>query len=216
MKKKKVYFFIKRIIDVVLSLIAIIILFIPGVIISICIKVESKGPVFFKQKRVGKNKKYFMIYKFRTMRTDTPKDMPTHMLNNPDLYITKVGRILRKTSLDELPQIINIIKGDMSIIGPRPALWNQDDLIAERDKYGANDIKPGLTGLAQISGRDELEIPVKAKIDGEYTKNISFLLDVKIFFKTIIKVFESDGVVEGKVEEKGEKKIEENINNGEK
>ena len=216
MKKKKVYFFIKRIIDVVLSLIAIIILFIPCVIISICIKVESKGPVFFKQKRVGKNKKYFMIYKFRTMRTDTPKDMPTHMLNNPDLYITKVGKILRKTSLDELPQIINIIKGDMSIIGPRPALWNQDDLIAERDKYGANDIKPGLTGLAQISGRDELEIPVKAKIDGEYTKNISFLLDVKIFFKTIIKVFESDGVVEGKVEEKGEKKIEENINNGEK
>ena len=216
MKKKKVYFLIKRIIDVVLSLIAIIILFIPGVIISICIKVESKGPVFFKQKRVGKNKKYFMIYKFRTMRTDTPKDMPTHMLNNPDLYITKVGRILRKTSLDELPQIINIIKGDMSIIGPRPALWNQDDLIAERDKYGTNDIKPGLTGLAQISGRDELEIPVKAKIDGEYTKNISFLLDVKIFFKTIIKVFESDGVVEGKVEEKGEKKIEENINNGEK
>lgn len=216
MKKKRVYFFIKRIIDVVLSLIAIIILFIPGVIISICIKVESKGPVFFKQKRVGKNKKYFMIYKFRTMRTDTPKDMPTHMLNNPDLYITKVGRILRKTSLDELPQIINIIKGDMSIIGPRPALWNQEDLIAERDKYHANNIKPGLTGLAQISGRDELEIPVKAKLDGEYTKNISFLLDVKIFFKTIIKVFESDGVVEGKVEEKGEKKIEENINNGEK
>ena len=140
------------------------------------------------------------------MRTDTPKDMPTHMLNNPDLYITKVGRILRKTSLDELPQIINIIKGDMSIIGPRPALWNQDDLIAERDKYGANDIRPGLTGLAQISGRDEIEIPVKAKIDGEYTQNISFWLDVKIFFKTIIKVFESDGIVEGKVEERGEKK----------
>ncbi len=150
------------------------------------------------------------------MRTDTPKDMPTHMLNNPDLYITKVGRILRKTSLDELPQIINIIKGDMSIIGPRPALWNQDDLIAERDKYGANDIRPGLTGLAQISGRDEIEIPVKAKIDGEYTQNISFWLDVKIFFKTIIKVFESDGIVEGKVEERGEKKIEKNINNGEK
>ena len=157
-----------------------------------------------------------MIYKFRTMRTDTPKDMPTHMLNNPDLYITKVGRILRKTSLDGLPQIINIIKGDMRIIGPRPALWNQDDLIAERDKYGANDIRPGLTGLAQISGRDEIEIPVKAKIDGEYTQNISFWLDVKIFFKTIIKVFESDGIVEGKVEERGEKKIEKNINNGEK
>ena len=197
MGRKKIYFGIKRLIDVILSFLAIIILFIPGIIIAICIKIESKRPVFFKQKRVGKNKKYFMIYKFRTMRTDTPKDMPTHMLNNPDLYITKVGRILRKTSLDELPQIINIIKGDMSIVGPRPALWNQDDLIAERDKYHANDIRPGLTGLAQISGRDELEIPVKAKLDGEYTKNISFWLDVKIFFKTIIKVFESDGVVEG-------------------
>lgn len=213
MGRKKIYFGIKRLIDVILSFLAIIILFIPGIIIAICIKIESKGPVFFKQKRVGKNKKYFMIYKFRTMRTDTPKDMPTHMLNNPDLYITKVGRILRKTSLDELPQIINIIKGDMSIVGPRPALWNQDDLITERDKYHANDIRPGLTGLAQISGRDELEIPVKAKLDGEYTKNISFGLDVKIFFKTIIKVFESDGVVEGKVEKK-ENNGEENLNNG--
>lgn len=213
MGRKKIYFGIKRLIDVILSFLAIIILFIPGIIIAICIKIESKGPVFFKQKRVGKNKKYFMIYKFRTMRTDTPKDMPTHMLNNPDLYITKVGRILRKTSLDELPQIINIIKGDMSIVGPRPALWNQDDLIAERDKHHANDIRPGLTGLAQISGRDELEIPVKAKLDGEYTKNISFWLDVKIFFKTIIKVFESDGVVEGKVEKK-ENNGEENLNNG--
>lgn len=213
MGRKKIYFGIKRLIDVILSFLAIIILFIPGIIIAICIKIESKGPVFFKQKRVGKNKKYFMIYKFRTMRTDTPKDMPTHMLNNPDLYITKVGRILRKTSLDELPQIVNIIKGDMSIVGPRPALWNQDDLITERDKYHANDIRPGLTGLAQISGRDELEIPVKAKLDGEYTKNISFGLDVKIFFKTIIKVFESDGVVEGKVEKK-ENNGEENLNNG--
>ena len=213
MGRKKIYFGIKRLIDVILSFLAIIILFIPGIIIAICIKIESKGPVFFKQKRVGKNKKYFMIYKFRTMRTDTPKDMPTHMLNNPDLYITKVGRILRKTSLDELPQIVNIIKGDMSIVGPRPALWNQDDLITERDKYHANDIRPGLTGLAQISGRDELEIPVKAKLDGEYTKNISFWLDVKIFFKTIIKVFESDGVVEGKVEKK-ENNGEENLNNG--
>lgn len=151
MGKKKIYLYIKRLIDIILSSLAIIILSIPGIIIAICIKIESKGPVFFKQKRVGKNKKYFMIYKFRTMRTDTPKDIPTHMLNNPDLYITKVGRILRKTSLDELPQIINIIKGNMSIIGPRPALWNQDDLIAERDKYYANDIRPGLTGLAQIS-----------------------------------------------------------------
>ena len=197
---KKVYVvFIKRLFDIILSLLAIIILFIPGIIISICIKIESKGSVFFKQKRVGKGKKYFMIYKFRTMRTDTPKDIPTHLLDNPEIYITKIGKFLRKTSLDELPQIINIIKGDMSIIGPRPALWNQDDLIAERDKYGANDIRPGLTGLAQINGRDELEIPIKAKIDGEYTKNIYFLLDVKIFFKTIIKVFERDGVVEGKV-----------------
>ena len=151
MGEKKIYLYIKRLIDIILSSLAIIILFIPGIIIATCIKIESKGPVFFKQKRVGKNKKYFMIYKFRTMRTDTPKDMPTHMLNNPDLYITKVGRILRKTSVDELPQIINIIKGDMSIVGPRPALWNQYDLIEERDKYYANDIKPGLTGLAQIN-----------------------------------------------------------------
>lgn len=209
MSQKKIYFGIKRLIDIILSFLAIIILFIPCLIIAIFIKAESKGPVFFKQKRVGKNKKYFMIYKFRTMRTDTPKDMPTHLLNNPDIYITKVGKILRKTSLDELPQLINILKGDMSIIGPRPALWNQDDLIAERDKYHANDIRPGLTGLAQISGRDELEIPVKAKLDGEYTKKISFWLDVKIFFKTIIKVFESDGVVEGKVEMKVEEKGEE-------
>lgn len=213
MSQKKIYFGIKRLIDIILSFLAIIILFIPCIIIAIFIKAESKGPVFFKQKRVGKNKKYFMIYKFRTMRTDTPKDMPTHLLNNPDIYITKVGKILRKTSLDELPQLINILKGDMSIIGPRPALWNQDDLIAERDKYHANDIRPGLTGLAQISGRDELEIPVKAKIDGEYTKDISLWLDVKIFLKTIIKVFESDGVVEGKVESK-ENNSEKNLNNG--
>lgn len=178
-----------------------------------CIKIESKGPVFFKQKRIGKNKKEFMIYKFRSMRTDTPKDTPTHLLDDPDIYITKVGRFLRKTSIDELPQIINILKGDMSIVGPRPALWNQDDLIAERDKYNANSIRPGLTGLAQISGRDELEIPVKAKLDREYTEKISFWLDVKIFFKTIIKVFESDGIVEGKVEKK-ENNGEKNLNNG--
>lgn len=177
------------------------------------IKIESKGPVFFKQKRIGKNKKEFMIYKFRSMRTDTPKDTPTHLLNDPDMYITKVGRFLRKTSIDELPQIINILKGNMSIVGPRPALWNQDDLIVERDKYNANSIRPGLTGLAQISGRDELEIPVKAKLDGEYTEKMSFWLDVKIFFKTIIKVFESDGIVEGKVEKK-ENNSEENLNNG--
>lgn len=196
--KKNIYFITKRILDIILSTIAFILLIIPGIIIGICIKLESKGPVFFKQKRVGKNKKYFMIYKFRTMRTDAPKDMPTHMLNNAESYITKIGGFLRKTSLDELPQIINIIKGDMSIIGPRPALWNQEDLIEERDKYGANDIRPGLTGLAQISGRDELEIPVKAKLDGEYIEKVSFLFDIKIFFKTILKVFKHDGVVEGK------------------
>ena len=151
-----------------------------------CIKIESKGPVFFKQKRIGKNKKEFMIYKFRSMRTDTPKDTPTHLLDDPDIYITKVGRFLRKTSIDELPQIINILKGDMSIVGPRPALWNQDDLIAERDKYNANSIRPGLTGLAQISGRDELEIPVKAKLDGYYVEHMGFALDIKCFFGTII------------------------------
>ncbi len=198
MSGKKVYLVIKRLLDFILSLIAFIILLIPFAIISICIKIESKGPVLFKQTRVGKHKKNFTIYKFRTMKTDTPKDMPTHMLNNADSYITKVGKFLRKTSLDELPQIINILKGDMSIIGPRPALWNQDDLIAERDKYGANDITPGLTGLAQINGRDELEIPVKAKFDGEYAEKLSFWFDVKIFFKTIFKVFKSDGIVEGR------------------
>ena len=141
-----------------------------------------------------------MIYKFRTMRNDTPKDMPTHMLRGAESYITKFGGIMRKTSIDELPQIINILKGDMSIIGPRPALWNQDDLIEERDKYNANDIRPGLTGLAQISGRDELEIPIKAKFDGEYVQKMSLWFDIKIFFKTILKVFKHDGVVEGKVE----------------
>ena len=157
----------------------------------------------FKQKRVGKNKKYFMIYKFRTMRTDTPKDTPTHLLKNADTYITRFGKIMRKTSIDELPQIMNILKGEMSIIGPRPALWNQEDLIAERDKYGANDITPGLTGWAQVNGRDELEIPVKAKLDGEYAQKMSFAFDIKIFFKTIINVFKREGIVEGaKKEEK--------------
>lgn len=204
---------IKRIIDLILSIIGLIILLPLLLLISIIIKFTSKGPILFKQKRIGKNKKHFMIYKFRTMRVDTPKDMPTHMLNNPDEYITKIGKFLRKTSLDELPQIINIIKGDMSIIGPRPALWNQEDLIAERDKYNANSIKPGLTGLAQISGRDELEIPLKAKIDGEYTNEISFILDIKIFFKTIVKVFKRDGIVEGKVEDQEENKNEKDTNN---
>ena len=166
-------------------------------IISVVIKLESKGPVIFKQKRIGRYKKNFTIYKFRTMRNDAPKDMPTHMLKNAKGCITKVGNILRKTSLDELPQLVNILKGDMSIVGPRPALWNQDDLIKERDKYNANDIRPGLTGWAQINGRDELEIQTKAKFDGEYIQKISLMFDIKIFFKTIINVFKHEGIIEG-------------------
>lgn len=189
--------FLKRVIDFILSLIGLIVLSPVFIILCIWIKLDSKGPIFFRQKRVGKNKKHFNILKFRTMYIDTPKDMPTHMLSNPDQYITKVGKFLRKTSLDELPQIINILKGEMAIIGPRPALWNQDDLIAERDKYGANDIKPGLTGWAQINGRDELEIDVKAALDGEYVRRMSFPFDVKCFFGTITSVLKHEGVVEG-------------------
>jgi len=191
------YLKVKRVIDIILSLIGLIVLSPLFLVLIIIIKVDSKGPVLFKQKRVGKGKSYFYILKFRTMRIDTPKDTPTHLLANPEKWITKVGRFLRKTSLDELPQIINILKGDMSIIGPRPALWNQYDLIEERDKYGANDIRPGLTGWAQINGRDELPIEVKAKLDGEYVNKISFWMDVKCFFGTIISVIKSDGVVEG-------------------
>lgn len=189
--------FLKRVIDFILSLIGLIVLSPVFIILCIWIRLDSKGPIFFRQKRVGKNKKYFNILKFRTMYIDTPKDMPTHMLSNPDQYITKAGKFLRKTSLDELPQIINILKGEMAIIGPRPALWNQDDLIAERDKYGANDIKPGLTGWAQINGRDELEIDVKAALDGEYVRRMSFPFDVKCFFGTITSVLKHEGVVEG-------------------
>ena len=191
------YRYIKRIIDILLSGLAIIILSPLLLILCIAIKLDSPGPIFFTQKRVGIHKTYFQIYKFRTMRTDTPKDMPTHMLANPEQYITKTGRFLRKTSLDELPQIFNIFKGDMSIVGPRPALWNQDDLVAERDKYGANDVTPGLTGWAQINGRDELEIPVKAKLDGEYVKKFGFIMDLKCFFGTITAVLSHKGVVEG-------------------
>lgn len=189
--------FFKRVFDFLLSFLAIIVLAIPMLIIALAIKIDSKGPVFFTQKRVGKNKKLFTILKFRTMRTDTPHDAPTHELSDPTKWITKVGGFLRKTSLDELPQIFNIFVGQMSIIGPRPALWNQDDLIAERDKYGANDVKPGLTGWAQINGRDELEIPLKAKLDGEYVQKMGFFFDCKCFFGTIVSVLKSDGVVEG-------------------
>jgi len=188
---------IKRIIDFILALVATILLSWLLLLIAIAIKAESKGPVFFRQKRVGLRKKHFEILKFRSMRIDTPKDQPTHLLQNPEAYITKVGKFLRKTSLDELPQMLNILKGDMSFVGPRPALWNQYDLIAERDKYGANDVMPGLTGWAQINGRDELEIPAKAKFDGEYVKKCSFLFDCKCFFGTFKSVAKAEGVVEG-------------------
>jgi O-antigen biosynthesis protein WbqP len=191
------YSFIKRFLDIVLSCVGLILLSPIFIVIISMIKIDSKGPVLFKQKRFGKNKIFFNIYKFRTMYTDTPKDMPTHMLQDPTKCITKVGAFMRKTSLDELPQIFNIIKGDMSIVGPRPALWNQDDLIAERDKYGANDIPVGLTGWAQINGRDELPIVDKAKLDGYYVEHKSTILDMKCIFKTAFSVFKKDGVVEG-------------------
>lgn len=191
------YLKIKRIIDIVLSLLACVLLLPVFLLIVAAIKIDSKGPILFKQKRVGINKSHFYILKFRTMRIDTPKDVPTHLLENPEQWITRVGKFLRKTSLDELPQIFNILAGHMSIIGPRPALWNQFDLIEERDKYGANNIRPGLTGWAQIHGRDELSIEEKSRLDGEYVKNIGFKMDIKCFFGTIISVLKSDGVVEG-------------------
>lgn len=188
---------IKRVLDIVLSLAGIIVLSPLLIVIVLCIKFSSPGPIFFKQKRVGIHKTYFHILKFRSMRIDTPKDVPTHLLSDPDQYITGIGKFLRKTSLDELPQLFNILKGDMSVIGPRPALWNQYDLIAERDKYGANDVMPGLTGWAQVNGRDELEIDVKAKLDGEYVQKMSFLFDCKCFFMTISSVAKEEGIVEG-------------------
>ena len=187
---------IKRIIDLVLSLLGAIILLPVFIIVSVLIYIDDPGPVFFKQKRIGKNKKIFWLHKFRSMKMNTP-DIPTHLLDNPEQYITRVGRVLRLLSIDELPQIYDILLGRMSIIGPRPALWNQYDLIAERDKYEANDIKPGLTGWAQINGRDELPISVKARLDGEYVKRLGFLFDCKCFFGTITSVLRHDGVVEG-------------------
>lgn len=201
------YPIIKRVIDFFLALIGLIVLLPVFLILIVAIKIDSKGPVLFKQKRVGINKTHFNILKFRTMRIDTPRDTPTHLLENPEQYITKVGRLLRKTSLDELPQILNILGGTMSTIGPRPALWNQYDLISERDKYGANDIRPGLTGWAQINGRDELPIDAKARLDGEYVKRISFGLDVKCFVGTIISVLKKNGVVEGGTGTLGHKEV---------
>lgn len=198
MKKPGMYQkYFKRMIDFGMAFIGLLFSWPLFIGIAALIKLESPGPVFFKQKRVGKGKQLFEIYKFRTMRTDTPKDTPTHLLTSPERYVTRVGGIIRKTSLDEIPQIFNIIKGEMSIIGPRPALWNQDDLIAERDKYGANDILPGLTGWAQINGRDELEIAVKAKLDGDYLEKLGLKMDLRCFFGTIKSVMKREGVVEG-------------------
>lgn len=191
------YMRVKRLIDIILTLIGVIVLSPLYLILIIAIKIDSRGPVLFKQKRIGINKIHFNILKFRTMRIDTPKDTPTHLLGSPDQYITIVGKFLRKTSLDELPQVWNILVGQMSIIGPRPALWNQYDLIAERDKYGANDVQPGLTGWAQINGRDELSIEVKAKLDGDYVEKIGLWMDVRCFIGTVVSVVKSDGVVEG-------------------
>ena len=187
----------KRLIDIVLSGCGIIVLAPVYLILAVAIKIDDPGPVFFRQKRVGIHKTHFNILKFRTMKMETPRDMPTHLLENPEQYITRIGRILRKTSVDELPQIFQIFTGKMSIIGPRPALWNQYDLIEERDKYGANDVRPGLTGWAQINGRDELPIEVKARFDGEYVERMSFLFDCKCFFGTVISVLKHDGIVEG-------------------
>ena len=194
---------IKRVIDLILSLIGLIILAIPMLIVSLIIFIDDPGPVIFKQKRIGIRRTFFNCYKFRSMKMSTPHDVPTHMLENPEQYITRWGRFIRKMSIDELPQIFNIVKGDMAIVGPRPALWNQDDLADERDKYGANDVRPGLTGWAQINGRDELEIPIKAKLDGDYVRVLNegkfkgFAMDLRCFFGTFISVLRHDGVVEG-------------------
>lgn len=200
--------YMKRFFDIILSALAILVLSWLIIILAIIIKSTSKGPVLFKQKRVGKDKTYFNILKFRTMRIDTPKDVPTHLLTDPEQYITTIGKFLRKTSLDELPQLFNILVGDMAIVGPRPALWNQEDLITERDLYDANAVRPGLTGLAQVSGRDELPIPVKARYDGEYVDNISLMKDMMLIVKTLGSVLKHDGVMEGGTAEG--KKQEEN------
>lgn len=191
------YITIKRIIDFLLSLLALLVLSPLWIVLATWIKLDSKGPIFFKQKRVGIHKNIFNIYKFRTMQAHTPRDVPTHLLNDPTRYITKSGHFLRKTSLDELPQLLNIIRGEMAIIGPRPALWNQEDLVKERDRYGANDVLPGLTGWAQINGRDEIPISVKARLDGEYVQNMNFAFDLRCFWGTIKSVLSSEGIVEG-------------------
>ncbi len=200
--------FIKRILDIVISFCGIVVFIVPMLLISIAIMIDSKGPVLFWQKRIGKDKSTYMMPKFRSMYTETPSETPTHMLTSPERWITPVGRFLRKTSLDELPQLFSILAGEMSVVGPRPALWNQFDLIEERDKYGANAVRPGLTGWAQINGRDELPIDVKAKYDGEYIEKLSFSFDCKCFFGTFVKVIRHDGVVEGTKEDAEPEKIE--------
>lgn len=197
-KRNEVYVnYIKRVFDVTFSVAGLAVLAVPMLGVTVLIMQEDKGNPIFTQKRFGKDQTYFDLYKFRSMRMDTPHDIPTHELTNPEQYMLKIGKTIRKFSIDELPQLINIIKGEMSIIGPRPALWNQEDLIAEREKYGANSVKPGLTGWAQINGRDELEISEKARLDGEYANNIGFRMDCKCFFGTFLKVLKHDGVVEG-------------------
>ena len=193
---KRVYYGLKAAMDFVISLVALVVLAVPMGILAVIIKLDDRGPVFFRQKRIGRDQKTFMILKFRTMRTDTPKDTATHLLADPQRYITKVGKFLRKTSLDELPQLLNILAGHMSIVGPRPALWNQYDLMEEREKYGVHQVRPGLTGWAQVNGRDELEIPVKARLDGQYIEKFGFLMDVRCFFATF-GILGGKGVVEG-------------------
>ena len=197
---------VKRALDFVLSFAALILLSPIMLIIAIAICATSPGPVFFRQKRIGLRRSHFMIYKFRTMRTDAPKDQPTQLLQNPDAFITPVGRFLRAYSLDELPQLINILRGEMAVVGPRPALWNQYDLIAAREAVGANDVLPGLTGWAQINGRDELPIDVKARLDGEYVRRMSFLFDLRCIFGTVFSVLRRDGIREGAAQPSKEEK----------
>ena len=196
--RQKIYLPFKRFFDILLSFLTIVVFSPLYIVLAILVKVTSKGPIFFKQERIGKNKKHFKILKFRTMRIDTPKDVPTHQLENPEQYITGIGRFLRKTSLDEIPQAFNIFIGQMSVVGPRPALYNQDDLVAERDKYHANEIIPGLSGWAQCNGRDTLPIPEKAKLDGEYVRRFNIWFDIRIIFKTFFQAFRGKDEVEGK------------------